>query len=101
MLDIKSYIPQAKMILVTTPHPSASHVAIKAGYAAQKLEHEILGVVENMSYFYNEANGKNEKILKIKDAGEVEDYWSAREADYVKWFYDNIHPLTGRDPGAL
>lgn len=42
-----------------------------------------------------------EKILKIKDAGEVEDYWSAREADYVKWFYDNIHPLTGRDPGAL
>lgn len=39
-----------------------------------------------------------EKILKIKDAREVEDYYSAREADYEKWFYDNIHPLTGRDP---
>ena len=63
MLDIKSYIPQAKMILVTTPHPSASHVAIKAGYAAQKLEHEILGIVENMSYYYNEANKKNEKLF--------------------------------------
>lgn len=63
MLDIKTYIPQAKMILVTTPHPSASHVAIKAGYAAQKLEHEILGIVENMSYYYNEANGLNEKLF--------------------------------------
>ena len=63
LIDMKSFVPQAKMILVTTPHPSASHVAIKAGYAANKLEHEILGVVENMSYYYNEANKKNEYIF--------------------------------------
>ena len=37
------------------------------------------------------------KLLKIKDAWEVEDFDSARD-DYEKWFYDNIHPLTGRDP---
>ncbi len=63
LIDMKSFIPQAKMILVTTPHPSASHVAIKAGYAAQKLEHEVLGIVENMSYYYNAANKQNEKLF--------------------------------------
>lgn len=62
-LDIKSIIPQAKMILVTTPHPSASHVAIKAGHASKTLGHEILGVVENMSYFINPVNQNHEKIF--------------------------------------
>lgn len=39
-----------------------------------------------------------EKILKIKDAREVEDYYSAREADYEKWFYDNLYPVKGGNP---
>lgn len=49
-LDIQKLIPSAKMIIVTTPHPSASHIAVKAGFAAEQLNHELLGVVENMSY---------------------------------------------------
>jgi ATP-binding protein involved in chromosome partitioning len=49
-LDIQKLIPSCKMIIVTTPHPSASHIAVKAGFAAEQLEHELLGVVENMSY---------------------------------------------------
>lgn len=35
-----------------------------------------------------------EKILKIKDAREVEDFYSARD-DYEKWFYDNLYPVKG------
>lgn len=62
-LDIKTIIPQAKMILVTTPHPSASHVAIKAGMASQQFNHDIIGVVENMSYYLNPANQKKEYIF--------------------------------------
>ena len=50
-IDIQTLIPECKMIIVTTPHPSASHVAVKAGFAAEQLKHELLGVVENMSYF--------------------------------------------------
>ncbi|AIO19559.1 Flagellum site-determining protein YlxH [Candidatus Izimaplasma bacterium HR1] len=50
-LDIQKLIPSCKMLIVTTPHPSASHIAVKAGFAAEQLEHEILGIVENMSYF--------------------------------------------------
>lgn len=62
-LDIKSIIPQAKMLIVTTPHPSASHVAIKAGHAAKTLGHEILGVIENMSFFVNPINKEKEYIF--------------------------------------
>ncbi|WP_035369205.1 P-loop NTPase [Acholeplasma hippikon] len=54
-LDIHTFVPDAKMILVTTPHPNASHVALKAGLGAKEMGHEIIGVVENMSYYYNEA----------------------------------------------
>lgn len=62
-LDIKNIVPQAKMILVTTPHPSASHVAVKAGHACRSLNHELLGVVENMSYYTNPINGQKEYIF--------------------------------------
>ena len=49
-IDIQKLIPECKMIIVTTPHPSASHIAVKAGFAAEELKHDLLGVVENMSY---------------------------------------------------
>lgn len=62
-LDVKNAVPQAKMIIVTTPHPSASHVAVKAGYASKSLEHELVGVIENMSHFINPANGNKEFIF--------------------------------------
>jgi len=62
-LDIKNFIPTAKTIVVTTPNRMASHIAIKSGLMAQQLGHEILGVVENMSYFINPVNGFEEKIF--------------------------------------
>ena len=62
-LDIKNFIPSAKTIVVTTPNKMASHIAIKSGIMAQHLGHEILGVVENMSYFTNPANEAREKIF--------------------------------------
>lgn len=62
-LDIKNIVPKSKMILVTTPHPSASHVAVKAGHAAKTLGHEIIGVIENMSYYTNPINKQKEYIF--------------------------------------
>ncbi|KFZ26850.1 MAG: Light-independent protochlorophyllide reductase iron-sulfur ATP-binding protein [Candidatus Izimaplasma bacterium HR2] len=49
-MDIQTLIPHCKMLIITTPHESASHVAVKAGFAAEQLKHDLLGVVENMSY---------------------------------------------------
>lgn len=62
-LDVKSIVPGCQMLLVTTPHPAASHVAVKAGHASNKLGHELLGVIENMSYFENPINGQPERIF--------------------------------------
>lgn len=49
-LDVHQMIPQSKFILVTTPHPTAAFVAARAGSMAQHTQHDILGIVENMSY---------------------------------------------------
>lgn len=62
-LDVKNIVPQTKMILVTTPHLSASHVSVKAGHAANKLGHEIMGVIENMSYYVNPVNNEHEYLF--------------------------------------
>ncbi|MCI6013668.1 MAG: Mrp/NBP35 family ATP-binding protein [Coprobacillus sp.] len=62
-LDLRNIVPTAKAIIVTTPHPSASHVAIKAGYTSMQLKHQIIGVIENMSYFVNPVNGEKENIF--------------------------------------
>ncbi|HLT00147.1 MAG TPA: P-loop NTPase [Acholeplasma sp.] len=70
-LDVQSFIPDAKMILVTTPHPNASHVALKAGLGAKEIGHQVIGVVENMSYYYNESNGKNEFLFGEGGGSEV------------------------------
>lgn len=63
-IDITNFIPDCKMIIVTTPHPSASHIAVKAGFAATELKHELLGVVENMAYLIH-----NDEQLNIFGEG--------------------------------
>lgn len=50
-IDVAAMIPQAKEIIVTTPHNAASHVASRAGVMAQHTKHQILGVVENMAFY--------------------------------------------------
>ena len=60
-MDIQALIPQTKQLLVTTPHPSASHVAVRAGIMAKELKHPILGVVENMSYI--EIEGEKHRVF--------------------------------------
>ncbi len=62
-LDVKTYVPKSRILVVTTPHPNASHVAVKAGIGAQNIGHEVIGVVENMSYYYNPCNQKREFLF--------------------------------------
>ena len=62
-LDVKQYVPTSKIIVVTTPHHNASSIAVKAGLGAQQIGHEVIGVVENMSYYFNTCNQKREFIF--------------------------------------
>jgi|BEDMetMinimDraft_2_1075160.scaffolds.fasta_scaffold08016_2 ATP-binding protein involved in chromosome partitioning len=49
-LDVGQKLPHAKLVLVTTPQPVAMHVATRTANVAQKLEQQVIGVIENMSY---------------------------------------------------
>lgn len=62
-LDIHQMLPHSKEIIVTTPHPTAAFVAARAGAMAQHTDHEIIGVVENMSYFESKETGNKEYVF--------------------------------------
>ncbi|MBC8078832.1 MAG: P-loop NTPase, partial [Gorillibacterium sp.] len=57
-LDLHQMIPRSKEIIVTTPHATAAFVAARAGAMAQRTDHQILGVIENMSYYVNRLGEK-------------------------------------------
>ncbi len=50
-MTLAQLLPQAKVLIVTTPQPAAQAVARRAAEMAAKVEIEVLGVIENMSGF--------------------------------------------------
>jgi ATP-binding protein involved in chromosome partitioning len=50
-MTLAQLLPQARILLVTTPQPAAQKVAHRAAEMARKFDLEIAGVVENMSGF--------------------------------------------------
>ncbi|QPA31095.1 Mrp/NBP35 family ATP-binding protein [Thermaerobacillus caldiproteolyticus] len=62
-LDVHSLLPSCKEIIVTTPHPTAAFVAARAGAMALRTEHQIIGVIENMSYFESRRTGEKEYVF--------------------------------------
>ncbi|KWW15511.1 ATP-binding protein [Peribacillus simplex] len=58
-IDVAAMIPQAREIIVTTPHNVASYVASRAGAMAKHTKHEVLGIVENMSYYEEQDGSRN------------------------------------------
>lgn len=62
-LDVHTMLPTSKEIIVTTPHPTAAFVAARAGTMAVRTNHEVVGVIENMSYFESKTTGEKEYIF--------------------------------------
>ncbi len=50
-MTLAQLLPQARVIVVTTPQPAAQSVAKRAADMAAKVDLEVLGVIENMSGF--------------------------------------------------
>lgn len=50
-ISISQFLPKAEAIIVTTPQPTAQRVAVRAGLMAAKVNQEVIGVVENLSWF--------------------------------------------------
>ena len=45
------FLPRAEVVIVTTPQPAAQKVAQRAAYMARKVNLQVMGVIENMSWF--------------------------------------------------
>lgn len=50
-ISVAQTLPNAELVVVTTPQPSASDVAVRAGLVALQVPMKVRGVVENMSWF--------------------------------------------------
>ena len=64
-ISIAQFLPGAHMVIVTTPQAVAEKVAQRAGIMAAKTNLNVLGVVENMSWF----TGDDEKRYPIFGSG--------------------------------
>lgn len=60
-LTIAQALPNAEMLIVTTPQPVATHVAGRVAALAERAKLAVLGVIENMSYY--EKNGERDYIF--------------------------------------
>ena len=63
-ISVAQALPNAELVVVTTPQPSASDIAVRSGLVALQVPMKVRGVVENMSY----SEHKGEK-LEIFGAG--------------------------------
>ncbi|MEZ0479618.1 P-loop NTPase [Planococcus sp. SSTMD024] len=112
-LDIHQMLPASKEIVVTTPHPTAAFVAARAGAMALQTDHEVLGVIENMSWFESQASGKKEYVfgkgggpklaeeLQVPLLGQIplgQPDWN--EEDFAPSVYAEDHP-TGKIYGEI
>lgn len=50
-LSIAQFLPKSEMIVVTTPQKAAQSVAQRAAFMAKTVDIQLIGVIENMSYF--------------------------------------------------
>lgn len=60
-ISVAQTLPNAELVVVTTPQPSASEIAVRSGLVALQVPMTVRGVVENMSYF--EHNGERLEIF--------------------------------------
>jgi ATP-binding protein involved in chromosome partitioning len=49
-ISLGQHLPNAEVLVVTTPQPAAAQVAERAGTMASMMHQRVVGVVENMSY---------------------------------------------------
>lgn len=49
-ISLGQHLPNAEVIVVTTPQAAAAHVAERAGTMASMVHQKVIGVIENMSY---------------------------------------------------
>ncbi|MDR6938649.1 Mrp/NBP35 family ATP-binding protein [Arcanobacterium hippocoleae] len=63
-ISVAQLIPNAEIVVVTTPQAAAAEVAERAGMMAKQTEQRVVGVIENMSYLITPDGGRMELFGK-------------------------------------
>jgi ATP-binding protein involved in chromosome partitioning len=102
-LSLAQFLPRAEVYVVTTPQPAAQRVAQRAAFMAHKVNLEVKGVIENMSWFTGD-DGKRYELfgsgggrdlaerLEVPLLGQVPLTSELREGA------DSGHPLVAEQP---
>jgi ATP-binding protein involved in chromosome partitioning len=61
-ISLAQFLPRSEVLVVTTPQPAAQRVAQRAAFMAQKVNLEVRGVIENMSWFTGD-DGKRYELF--------------------------------------
>jgi ATP-binding protein involved in chromosome partitioning len=59
-LSMAQFLPRAEVIIVTTPQPAAQKVAQRAAFMSKRVNLQVIGVIENMSWFRGDDGKKYE-----------------------------------------
>jgi ATP-binding protein involved in chromosome partitioning len=59
-LSVARLLPDAQIVIVTTPQPAAQRVAQRAAYMARQVKLRVVGVLENMSWFTSNDGERHE-----------------------------------------
>ena len=73
VLNIMQKLPHARTLIVTTPQITATNVAGRVGHMAEKMDSEILGIIENMAYYECSECGNKEYIFGKNGGQELAD----------------------------
>ena len=74
-ISVAQALPNAELVVVTTPQPSASDIAVRSGLVALQVPMKVRGVVENISY--NEHKGEKLEIFGAGGGQRVSEQLSA------------------------
>lgn len=69
-ISLAQFLPRAELYVVTTPQPAAQRVAQRAAAMADKVNLEVKGVIENMSWFTGD-DGKRYEIFGAGGGAEL------------------------------
>jgi ATP-binding protein involved in chromosome partitioning len=104
-LSLAQFLPRGEVYVVTTPQPAAQRVAQRAAFMAQKVQLDVKGVIENMSWFTGDDGTRYEIFgagggaelatrLGVPLIGQVPLVPELREGS------DTGHPLVATDPDS-
>ncbi len=71
-ISLSQFLPKSEVYIVTTPQPAAQRVAQRAAFMAQKVNLEVKGVIENMSWFTGD-DGRRYELFGAGGGAELAD----------------------------